>query len=156
MTALSQLYTEDYSAWAQRMAELLQARRFEELDIDHLVEELSDMGVSEQRELENRLKVLLVHLLKWQFQYRQLSERWREFKGDSWRNTIVNQRTELAILLRKHPGMKRFLPDAMEEAYQDAREIAAAETGLAEATFPAQCPYTHDQIFDKTFYPSTH
>ncbi len=153
MTELNALYAQNYTAWTQRTAELLKAGRFAELDIEHLLEELSDMGLSEQRALESRLRVLLSHLLKWQFQFRQLSERWQEFKGDSWRNTIIHQRTELKIHLRKHPGMKRFLAQAIVEAYQDARELAAKETQLPMATFPDICPYTHEQIFDDDYYP---
>jgi hypothetical protein len=89
MTDLATLYQTDYAAWTRRNAELLRARRFDELDIEHLLEELSDMSKSDRRELYSRLLVLLSHLLKWEFQYRALSERWREFKGDSWRSTII-------------------------------------------------------------------
>lgn len=154
MNNLHELYGKDYTAWANQMAELIKAGKFAELDIEHLLEELQSMGASEQRELESRLRVLLAHLLKWQFQYRQLAERWKEFKGDSWRNTIITQRTELRILLKKHPGVKKFLPDAVTEAYQDARELAAAETSLPMQTFPPACPYSQEQILDREFYPA--
>ena len=129
MGELAQLYEQDYTAWARTQADLLRTGRFEALDIEHLLEELEDMGKSEQRELESRLEVLLAHLLKWQFQYAQLTERWQEFDGRSWHNTIVHQRTKINILLRKHPGMKRLWSDAVVEAYADARELAAAESG---------------------------
>jgi len=142
MSDLNTLYNQDYSAWAKHMAELLKAGQFAELDIAHLIEELEGMGASEQRELENRLRVLLAHLLKWQFQYRQLSERWQEFDSRSWRNTIINQRMEIEILLEKHPGIKQFLPDAVLDAYRDARRLAAGETRLPITTFPASCPYS--------------
>jgi hypothetical protein len=154
MNNLHELYGKDYTAWANQMAELIKAGKFAELDIEHLLEELQSMGASEQRELENRLRVLLAHLLKWQFQYRQLAERWKEFEGKSWRNTIITQRLEIQVLLRKHPGVKKFLPDAVTEAYQDARELAAAETGLPMQTFPSVCPYSREQILDREFYPA--
>jgi hypothetical protein len=109
MSALSELHDKDYTAWAKHMAELLKARKFGELDIEHLVEELEDMGASERNELESRVTVSLVHLLKWQFQYRQLSERWKEFKGDSWRSTLIEQRSRLVKRLRKAPGLQRVL-----------------------------------------------
>jgi len=153
MNPLSELYHQDYTAWAKHTAELLQAGRFAELDMTHLLEELSDMGKSEQRELESRLRVLLSHLLKWQYQYRQLSERWQEFDGRSWRNTIATQRTEIQIHLRKYPGMKQFLPEALLAAYADARELAAEESHLPIETFPVTCPYPQAQVLEKTFYP---
>ncbi|MBK1707034.1 hypothetical protein CKO40_21480 [Halochromatium glycolicum] len=153
MSKLTQLYDQDYTAWAETNAALLKAGRFEAIDIEHLLEELSDMGKSEQRSLESRLRVLLAHLLKWQFQYAQLSERWREFDGRSWRNTIVHQRAELKLLLRKHPSMKRLWTAAVQEAYGDARELAAAESGLPIETFPSSCPYSDEAILDHTFFP---
>ncbi len=155
MRDLRQLYHQDYSAWAEASAELLRAGRFEHLDIEHLLEELSDMGKSEQRSLESRLRVLLAHLLKWQFQYSQLADRWREFDGRSWRNTIIHQRTELKILLRKYPGMQRLWSAAVQAAYADARELSAAESGLAIETFPLDCPYAESSVLDDHFLPAT-
>jgi hypothetical protein len=153
VTKLAQLYDQDYTTWAETNAALLKAGRFEAIDIEHLLEELSEMGKSEQRSLESRLRVLLAHLLKWQFHYAQLSDRWREFDGRSWHNTIVHQRTELKILLRKHPGMKRLWTAALQEAYGDARELAAEESGLPIETFPSACPYSDQAILDTAFLP---
>jgi len=153
MNDLNRLYNQDYTAWAKQMAHLLKAGQFSELDVVHLIEELEGRGASEQRELENRLRILLAHLLKWQFQYRQLSERWQEFDGRSWRNTLINQRMEIEILLEKHPGIKRFLPDSVVEAYRDARRLAAGETQLPINTFPAACPYSQAQILSNDYYP---
>ncbi len=155
MRDLRQLYEQDYTAWAKANADLLRAGQFGELDIEHLLEELSDMGKSEQRALESRLRVLLAHLLKWQFQYARLTDRWREFDGRSWQGTIVHQRTELKILLRRHPGVQRLWSVALRVAYADARELAAAETGLPIDTFPLQCPYPGASILDEGFLPPT-
>ena len=98
--------------------------------------------------------ILIAHLLKWQFQYQQLSERWQEFKGDSWRSTIIEQRARLAKHLRKSPGLKSSLDEIILEAYEDAVELAIDETGLSREVFPEVCPYSHHELFDKTFYPS--
>ena len=155
MRDLRQLYEQDYSAWAEANADLLRAGHFGQLDIEHLLEELSDMGKSEQRALESRLRALLAHLLKWQFQYAQPADRWREFDGRSWRTTIIHQRTELKILLRKYPGMQRLWPAALQAAYVDARELAAAETGLPMDAFPLECPYADTAILDDDFLPPT-
>jgi len=155
MNKLSQLYDSNYQTWAKQTIELLETRRFAELDIEHLIIELSDMGKSEQRELINRLRILLSHLLKWQYQYKQLSEKWREFDGKSWKNTIIAQRIEIAIQIRKQPSLKSLLSLAITEAYSDAVELTMAETGLSISTFPAECLYTEMQILDKQFFPQS-
>ena len=156
MSELSTLYESDYSAWAQRHAELLRAGRYAELDLDHLLEELSDMSKSERRELENRLLILLAHLLKWEYQYPMLSGRWREFDGRSWRVTIIEQRTRLAKLLKQAPGLQTLLAEAINTVYADAVQLASDETGLPPDTFPSHCPYTVEHLLDKAYYPASH
>lgn len=153
MSDLHTLYRTDYSAWAQRHVELLRAGRYAELDLDHLLEEIGDMGRSERRELESRLLVLLAHLLKWQYQYRDLSERWGEFVGRSWRATIIEQRKQLAVLLRRAPGLKTVLVEAIAAAWPDAVDLASKEARLPPETFPRQCPYQAEQLLDDDFYP---
>jgi len=155
MSELSALYSNDYTAWAHKTAEFLRAGRFADLDIDHLLEELEGMGASERNELENRLRVLLAHLLKWQYQYQQLSDRWQEFDGRSWRNTLKTQRNEILFLFERKPGTKRFFEEAIVESYRYARVLAADETNLSLDTFPATCQYSQAQILDKDFYPPT-
>ena len=153
MSDTNTLYEKDYSAWAQRQIELLSTRRFADLDIAHLVEELEDMGRSERNELESRLTILLAHLLKWQFQYAELSERWKEFKGDSWRSTIIEQRDRIAKRLRKSPGLRAQMGPLVTEAYADAVDLAGKESGLPSEGFPTVCPYTLEQILDEGFLP---
>jgi transposase len=153
MSDLGSLYETDYTAWAKRHVDLLRARRFSEMDVEHLVQELSDMGKSERRELESRLLILLAHLLKWEYQYHALSERWREFKGDSWRETIVEQRKQLAVLLRQSPGLKPVVAETILATYQDALDLASKETRLPPETFPAHCPYSAEQLLQDDFCP---
>jgi hypothetical protein len=98
--------------------------------------------------------MVTAHLLKWQYQYRQLSDRWQEFDGRSWRNTIKTQRNEIAFLFERKPGTKQFFSEAMIESYRYARRLAADETGLPIETFPASCPYSQAQILDKDFLPT--
>jgi hypothetical protein len=155
MTHLHELYQKNYTEWAEKTADLLKNGQFSELDIEHLLEELASMGASEQNELESHLTILIAHLLKWQFQYQQLSERWQEFKGDSWRTTIIEQRTRIAKRLRKSPGLKTKLPEILLEAYEDALELAIKETKLPTTTFPSECPYSVEQLFNDDFYPNS-
>lgn len=153
MSDLSLLYEKDFSAWTARTLDLLRAGRFADLDIEHLAEELSDMGKSQRHELVNRLRVLLAHLLKWQFQYRRLTAHWAEFEGKSWRNTIIEQRAALRYLLDKNPGLKSVLSDSIVESYQQALDLAVEETGMPATLFPRECPYTQTQILARDYYP---
>ena len=155
MTELSTLYETDYTAWAKRHVDLLRARRFADMDIEHLLEELSDMGKSERRELESRLLILIAHLLKCEYQYPMLSERWREFDGRSWRMTITEQRKQLAVLLRQSPGLKSVLAEAILGAYPDAADLASKESRLPVGNFPESCPYTAEQLLYDDFYPGS-
>ncbi len=142
---MTSVYDSDFHAWAGEQARLLRAGRFAEADIGNIAEEIESMGRAEKRELISRLTVLLLHLLKWRFQ--------PALRGPSWRATIRVQRRDLARLLADNPSLKAVLPDAMAAAYGDAVIEAEAETGLAEASFPAVCPWGFADIADARFWP---
>ena len=153
MSDLSLLYEDDFSAWTAQTIALLRQGRFADLDIEHLAEELNDMGKSGRYELVNRLRVLLAQLLKWQFQYRRLTARWAEIEGKGWRSAIIEQRAALSYLLDMNPGLRSVLADGIAEAYQQAVEMAAEETELPAAIFPADCPYDEGQVLGRGYYP---
>ena len=138
-------YEQDRHAWATHTATLLRQGRMKEVDLTHLTEELDSMGASERRELYSRLKVLLVHLLKWRYQ--------PERQSDRWGYTIDEQRDQLIYLLRQSPSLRPTVPDVVEEAYPTARRFAARETRLPPATFPERSPFTVDQILDPDYWP---
>ncbi len=103
------------------------------------------MGKSEKRELVNRLSVLLMHLLKWQFQ--------PSTRGTSWRLTIEEQRDRLADHLEDNPSLKATLPASIASGYKLAILGAARETGLDRAIFPARCSWSFDQMMAGDFWP---
>jgi len=147
------LYEQDVNAWADSQVRLLKQGLTHALDVEHLIAELQDMGKSNLRELESRLIILIAHLLKWQFQLATLTARWKEFEAKSWRNTIIEQRAQLLFLLKKVPSLNASLQVAMTDAYTEARRLASRETNFAAETFPADCPYSVEQILDEDFYP---
>jgi hypothetical protein len=81
-------YEQDVVAWANEQAALLRAGKLSAIDVEHVAEEIEDLGKSEQRELASRMPVLLAHLLKWQCQPARRSK--------SWQYTIRTQRKEVA------------------------------------------------------------
>ena len=138
-------YEHDYHAWLTRQAALLAEQRFAELDLDNLIDEIQALARSEKREVENRLNVLLVHLLKWAHQPAQ--------RSGGWASTIIEQRARLLKRLQESPSLRGYPGEVLDEEYAIAREKAAAETGLRAATFPKSCPYTIDQVLDPDFLP---
>lgn len=141
----SPLYDQDFYAWANEQAALLRSGRLSEADIEHVAEEIETMGKTEKRELISRLKVLLMHLLKWQFQ--------PGGRSTSWRLTIAEQRREVVEHLADNPSLKAKLPEAVENAYGGAILAAARETNLALDMFPHVCPWSFEQMIDGNFWP---
>ena len=141
----NQLYDQDTAAWAAANADLLRQRRFGELDVPHLIEELEDMGKSERRALESHLSVLLMHLLKWEHQ--------PSMRSNSWKLSIENARQSIEDSIEDSPSLKPKLEDDVfiARAYTKARRTAAIETGLALVNFPEQCPFSKQQLFESDF-----
>ncbi|MBV8094302.1 MAG: DUF29 domain-containing protein [Acetobacteraceae bacterium] len=147
---MSDLYERDVYRWAQEQAAALRkaANTGSNLPIDweNVAEEIESVGRSEKHELENRLLVLINHLLKWQFQ--------PDRRGKSWRLTIREQRRRIDRHLRSNPTLAANLDAIIAEVYGDAREEASDQTDLPENTFPASCPYTAAEILDLDWFPS--
>jgi hypothetical protein len=142
------LYDTDVVAWANEQARLLRAGRFDQLDIEHIAEEIEDVGKSEQRELASRMAVLLAHLIKWQHQPAR--------RGKSWEVTIRTQRNSIARRLRRTPSLVQSLhdPDWWADAWDDALDAATRETGLDD--LPSTCPWTSAQVLDLDWLPPAH
>ncbi len=143
----STLYEQDFYAWANEQAELLRTGKLSEADIEHIAEEIESMGRTEKRELVSRLAVLLLHLLKWQFQPGR--------RGASWQVTIRIQRRDLAAHLADNPSLRSKLPESISRAYGNAIIEAVGETGLPESTFSTACPWSFEQIMAEDFWPGS-
>ncbi|WP_207458765.1 DUF29 domain-containing protein [Azospirillum sp. SYSU D00513] len=141
------LYDVDRLAWLENQAALARAGRSGALDLENLAEELDVMVRSERRELRNRLVVLLVHLLKHEFQ--------PAMRSGSWRGSIVEQRRRIRDTIEESPSLRRWFADLAADpaVYTDAVEQAAAETGLPPNAFPQICPYGAESIMDPSFWP---
>lgn len=140
-------YEKDIVAWAQEQAKLLRSGQFSQLDLEHIAQEIEDVGKSEQRELASRMAVLMAHLLKWEFQ--------PALRSTSWQLTIRDQRIQINKRLQRTPSLRRCLADAdwLADAWVDALGAAVKETGLSRAIFPDDIPWDAAQVLDAGFYP---
>jgi hypothetical protein len=142
-------YDHDFYAWTQEIAALIRAGQWDAIDREALAEEVEDLGVSQYYAVSSDLYQVLIHLLKWQYQPRLRAE------GHSWQDTLVEHRDRIERLCTRMPSLRRQLPEMLAEEYPRARRRASLQTGLALATFPAQCPWELEQVLDADFWPDT-
>jgi len=140
-------YEQDLYAWTLENTRLLREGRLSEIDVVNIIEELEYMARKDKKELLSRLTVLLMHLLKWQFQ--------SDKRTHSWMATIKVQRIKVNDLLEESPSLKYELGAKFDKAYQQAILEAVQEMNLPEKTFPVISPYTLEQALDDDFYPNT-
>jgi hypothetical protein len=134
------LYDEDFYVWTRRQAELLRAGRYDELDIEHLIEEIEDLGGAAKKSVRSRVRTILEHFLK-------LEHSPAVDPRTGWRDTIRTQRDDLLDELT--PTLRRELEEELAELYARARHRAEGslrDHGEAAAALPATCPYTLGQI----------
>src|SRR5437660_9746413 len=135
---LPALYESDETAWLDAMAELIRAGRLDDVDFPHLAEYLEDMAKRDRREVKSCLRMLIAHYLNWTYQ--------PEMRTNAWRCTIITQQQDLEDNLATRGTLQSHAVANLATAYRSAIERAAAETGLPPATFPAECPWTLEQL----------
>jgi hypothetical protein len=131
----------DLYAWSLEQARLLKEGRLDEVDAENVAEEILDLGRNEYDKLECALRVLLMHMLKWDHQ--------PDKRTRSWENTIAIQRDHALRQLRDNPSLKSRINEATSNAFSDARRLASSETDLEVAEFPETCPYDWDAILNR-------
>ena len=144
---LKNLYEKDFNLWLEATIKLLKETRFEEVDLENLIEELEAMGRSEKRELESRLITIIEHLLKLQYWTAE-----KEYNERGWRITVIEQRRKLIRLLKDSPSLKRFLEDIVVECYQTARKDTIKKYDLSSEIFPINSPFTVENILNTDYF----
>ena len=138
-------YDKDVVAWSNEQAALLRSGRFDELDIEHIADEVEDVGKSEQRELVSRMSVLLAHLLKWKFQ--------PDRRCNSWQRTIKEQRRGVISSLEDTPSLRVKLDDSKwwDRVWSDAVAQASQDTGID--SLPENCCWSPSSILGSDWLP---
>jgi hypothetical protein len=139
-------YDTDFYAWTQAQAAAIRAKEVTALDIDHLAEEVEDLGRAVRKAIGSQLERLLSHLLKWQYDPATDPRR-------LWRVTIRHARREIADDLAENRSLQGYPAERLSLAYRRARLDAADETDLPLTTFPEACPWPIEQVLDDDFWP---
>jgi proline racemase len=138
-------YDTDVYAWAQHQAQALRAKDWSALDVENLAEEIESLGKEQAHAVESHLRILLAHLLKWQYQPQR--------RRRSWERSCLNARDEIDRRLRRNPSLRGQVAQFIADIYPKARRLAQAETRLPLATFPEDCPWAAAQVLDDDFFP---
>lgn len=142
------LYEQDFSVWIEKTAKLLKQRRFDEVDWDNLIEEIETMGRSEKKELKSRLIAIIEHLLKLIY--------WEAEKADNargWRNTVIEQRNQLELVLEDSPSLKQVLINIFVECYQKERQNNLRKYELSSGMFPVEPCFTLEDVLNHDYLP---
>ncbi|MEL6604892.1 MAG: DUF29 domain-containing protein [Cyanobacteria bacterium J06614_10] len=146
MLKLKSLYDVDFNLWVEAQVLALKSERLEDLDLPNLIEEIEYLARKDKKALRSYLEVLLMHLLKWQFQPSKRSK--------SWKVSVTRARLEIEDIFEDSPSLKNYLPTVVNRVYARARTVAEQETELNITTFPADCPYTLEQALNVDFWPN--
>jgi hypothetical protein len=145
MARNSVAYDEDFFAWTQEQSRLLREGALSQIDAENVAEELESMGRNNRRELGSRLTLILQHMLKWQFQPGRRSH--------SWIITVNTQRDEIAKIIADSPSLRPAVRETLVSAYSSARRDAAVATNLPLSKFPAECPFSEEDVLSGEFPP---
>lgn len=144
---LHQLYNRDFVIWCEETVAQLKAQKFDDLDLEHLIEEIEGLVKRERRELKNRLDVLLNPLLK--RCYVPTPENYR-----GWELTIREQRKQLQRLLEDSPSLRSYWLDVFDSMWQSA--LADARQDYPAIQFPDTWPFSRnvENLLTETFWQS--
>ena len=149
------LYDQDFHQWLGKTITQLEQKDFNNLDIDHLIEDLKDLGKSDKNALESNLVILLAHLLKLIVQADA-----PDTMKTSWYRSVIEHRERLLIQLENIPSLKSYLPTILNSSYPKSRKLAIKEGKLAafgipipnEDNYPLICPFSLEQILNEDYY----
>src|SRR4051794_41691008 len=116
-------YDRDFYSWSLEQARFVREGRWSAIDRENVAEEIESLGREQFNKLESAIRVLLIHMLKWDYQ--------PERRSRSWALSIKEQRIVLRNVIGDNPGLKPRINEAVTRAYEQARVAAANETGIS-------------------------
>ena len=143
--ALKQLYEIDDSQWLGETISLLRNHQFQQLDLEHLIEELEDLGKEKKNAVASLLEQVIRHLLLLQYWTKET-----EYNTINWQEEIYNFRTQLRRKITAN--LRNYLEEELNYIYEDALGFVKIKTANT-VIFPSQCPYSLEQLLDRDWLP---
>ncbi|MCS6878858.1 MAG: DUF29 domain-containing protein, partial [Geminicoccaceae bacterium] len=137
---------EDFYAWTRAQAAALRRLAAEgwnaPLDLEHLAEEVEDLGREQRNAVRSRLRRVIEHRLKLAYSPAREPRR-------GWLDSIDDALAEIEDRLT--PSIRREVEEALPALYarvlpKVARAFAAHGEGQAAARLPTRCPWTLDEL----------
>ena len=143
--ALKQLYEVDDSQWLGETISLLRNHQFQQLDLEHLIEELEDLGKEKKNAVASLLEQVIRHLLLLQYWTKEA-----EHNTIHWQEEIDNFRTQLRRKMTAN--LRNYLEEALNSLYQDALGFVKIKP-VNTVIFPSQSPYSLEELLDRSWLP---
>lgn len=128
---LKSLYDTDELAWIEEQVDALRAGDLDRLDRANLIECLTDMAKRERRELQSRLTVLAMHVLKCCIQPPPTR---------SWKLSVLEQQDAINAILQDYPSLAAQAEELLRIVYPKAIKAALVETDLDRSVIPTDLP----------------
>ena len=142
-----EIYEQDYPEWLDITLNQLQNRDLENVDWEHLIEEITALGNEQRRKVESYLRQLIKHLLLYQYW-----ETEKSYCGKGWIEEIDNFRSELDLLLESKV-LYNHCAKILDKIYIKARNNAIRKSELSPEIFPENCPYSLTEILNPEWLP---
>ena len=142
------LYETDFYQWTETTAQLLKEKKFDELELDNLIEEIKELGSSQKKAVASNLRILLLHLLKWAYQPTN--------RDKGWLGSINEHRRRLLDDFEESPSLKRYFDEAFDKCDRKAKEDASIEMRIDVALLPKTCPFSQDDVLQVGWLPEKH
>ncbi|MBD1215358.1 MAG: DUF29 domain-containing protein [Dolichospermum sp.] len=142
-----EIYEQDYPEWLDITLNQLQNRDLENVDWEHLIEEITALGNEQRRKVESYLRQLIKHLLLYQYW-----ETEKSYCGKGWIEKIDNFRSELDLLLESKV-LYNHCAKILDKIYIKARNNAIRKSELSPEIFPENCPYSLTEILNPEWLP---
>ncbi len=142
------LYDRDFYAWTQQQAVLLRAGRLTDVDLEHLIEEVEDLGGEQKRAVRSHLRHLIAHLVKLRCSPADDPRR-------GWKDEVRSARGEIEDRLADSPSLRSHLDNLLADVWPRARRLAAGQMADygEHPDVPADCPFTLGQVLDEDYWP---
>ena len=142
------IYEQDYPEWLDITLNQLQNRDLENVDWEHLIEEITALGNEQRRKVESYLLRLLIHLLLYNYWSSE-----KDWSRRGWEKEIDNFRLELDLLLESKV-LYNHCTKILDKIYIKARNNAIRKSELSPAIFPENCVYSLTEILNPEWLPS--